>query len=455
MPVIIFAIMLTFFKNVPLYSESTNIYGEQANMRGEQVGASDKAGNPPLVLTIDDAVKLAQENNTTIKIDTLTLRELGTKKNTSWNSVFPTLEISGGYSNDFENTTEKLTISGGISVKLSANLATSIIGARLNYKKGLITFEESQRSIERDVRKSFIGLLYQKDYCGLQEKFLETSKNQYDTNRAKYAKGQISDLDVATARLNYEKQKPVLLQAQVDYANSIALFLQVLGVDQTTAIDITGTIEDALSMTEISFDTLPVPKEPAPSVQQAMLDVAIAKNNLATSRASAYSPVITASYTYGKSWVLDPEMDSITNQLQLSARIPLDGYFPWSVGGVGVKSSKYALQKQELTLEDTRTTVAVKTDNYIRTINQALAQGRVAQENATLAQQNYDLTKTAYNYGKTDLMALQKASDDVLDAQVKVKNAAYTLIASILDMEYLLGIEYNSLAPNESTKEGE
>lgn len=412
------------------------------------------AGALSLTLTIDDAVKLAKDNNITIKKEELTLKDLKTKKNTSWNSVSPSLALNGGYTNDFENSTERLNISAQVNIALSANLATNIIVARENYAKGVITFSQCVRDVERNVRKSFTQLLYQKEYCALEDKYLETAKAQYDTNRLKFSKGQITQLDVATSRLNWEKQKPESMQAKSNYENMLATFKKVLGIAQDTDIQIVGTLDEALLMDEVTMESLPKVTSPAPSVLLGQKNLAIAKATLANTRASSYSPVISAGYTYGEATTLDTDINTTTNTLSLSVKVPLDGYLPWSGGGVSIKTQKRAVKKEELALKDTEEDVAVQTANLIRTINQARAQGSVAKQNATLSATTYELTRQAYNYGKTDIIALQKAGDEVLDAQVKVKNCAYTLISSVLDLEYLLGIPYGAMQKKVDT-EGE
>ena len=55
------------------------------------------------------------------------------------------------------------------------------------------------------------------------------------------------------------------------------------------------------------------------------------------------------------------------------------------------------------------------------------------------------MTETAYNYGKTDFLTLQNASDNVLNAEVSLKNQAKTLMETLLDTEYLLGLEFGTI----------
>ena len=89
--------------------------------------------------------------------------------------------------------------------------------------------------------------------------------------------------------------------------------------------------------------------------------------------------------------------------------------------------------------------MAVKTENYIRQINLAISQIESLKATEELAQQTYKMNLTAYNYGKTDLLSLQNASDSVLSAGVSIKSQAYTLVCALLDLENLLGIEFGTL----------
>ena len=136
---------------------------------------------------------------------------------------------------------------------------------------------------------------------------------------------------------------------------------------------------------------------------------------------------------------------STSSRLSVGVSIPLDGYLPWSQKGVSVATGKTALDTAKKQLEDAKTTVAVKTESYLRKINQAVSQLSSLQANVELAEQTYQMTLTAYNYGKTDLTSLQNANDAVLNAGVSLKSQANTLISTILDLEELLGLPFGTL----------
>ena len=110
-------------------------------------------------LNIEDAVKTALENNISIKSSALELEKLSAVKKYSWGSVSPSISASGIYRTNFEENADSLSFSGTVSLGLSTNLYTTMKAARLNYENGLLSYEETLRSVELSVRKTFYALL--------------------------------------------------------------------------------------------------------------------------------------------------------------------------------------------------------------------------------------------------------------------------------------------------------
>ena len=396
-------------------------------------------------ITIDDAVNLAFENNIDIKMSDNSLKLLKKQKDFSWNSISPTLNASGNFTQNFEGDVNSLSISGGVNLAISSNLYTSIRNANLNYESGKITAEQKRKAIELNVRTAFYGLLYEKENISLQKRGLETSENQYKQNQEKFKKGQMSELDVLTSRVNYEQKKPSVEAAIVAYQNDLALFKQIIGIDQNQELEIIGSLDDVLNIKSIKLsDSDVVP----PDVLLAEKSLEIAENSLLASRFSAYIPTISAGFNYGKAKSSGSDEWTTTNNLSVGVSIPLDSILPWSAKNINVAVSKKNVEDAKLNLEKTNTAVSVQIGNLVRKINQAIYQINSLKSNVELAEKTYNMTRTAYNYGKTDLLNLQSASDNVLSASVNLKYQAYSLISTILQLENLLGIPYGTLSMN-------
>ena len=395
------------------------------------------------ILTLEECISLAKENNLSIKVQKNTLNDLKRKNETSWNSVSPSIKGDATFQDDFTNkTTESFSISGSLGLTLSTNLYSTIKGAKLNYENGLLTYNQAVKQIEMSVWKTFYDLIYKTEYFSFQSQNLLTAKKNYEQNLEKFKNGKISELDVMSSRVSYEQKKPVLEEARIDLTNNLELFKNIIGVDFDDEIKLDGSLDFLLELKDIK---LPPKENPSPDVQAAKFAVEIAENNLLAQRFSSYSPVITGTYKYGQALNIDNSLWNETSSLSVGVSIPLDSYLPWSSSAVSINSKKESLESAKLNLEDAENSIRVNTENALRKINQIISMLEVSKETVALAKKTYEMTETAYNYGKTDFLTLQNASDNVLNAEVSLKNQAKTLMETLLDTEYLLGLEFGTI----------
>ena len=397
-------------------------------------------------LTVEDAVRYAMENNISVQKDKITLDALKRAKKYSWNGVSPSASVSANAlfpaAGDARQYDYSLSIQGSVNFALSPSLYSSIRTAALNYENGLLTYDEALRSIELNVRSAFYHLLYELAYIELQRRNLETAGQQYEQNTKKYKSGQLSELDMLSSQVKYERLKPVLESAEVTFDNDMASFKQLLGLDQSVELSLSGSLPDARSFGDI---TVEVDAEDTPVIRAGKNSVKIAQAALLARRFAAWGPTLSAGWTYGKSKTNLSDDFSTTNAISLGVSIPLDGYLPWSQGAQSAASAKDSVKAAELTLENSRTTVAVQIDNYVKQIRQIQSQIASLEANVDLAQKSYDMARDAYNHGSRDLLTLQTASDSLLNARTDLALQEYTLITKMLNLEYTLGVPFGSL----------
>ena len=391
-------------------------------------------------LTVEDAVRYAMENNISVQKDKITLDALKRAKKYSWNGVSPSASVSANAlfpaAGDARQYDYSLSIQGSVNFALSPSLYSSIRTAALNYENGLLTYDEALRSIELNVRSAFYHLLYELAYIELQRRNLETAGQQYEQNTKKYKSGQLSELDMLSSQVKYERLKPVLESAEVTFDNDMASFKQLLGLDQSVELSLSGSLPDARSFGDI---TVEVDAEDTPVIRAGKNSVKIAQAALLARRFAAWGPTLSAGWTYGKSKTNLSDDFSTTNAISLGV------YLPWSQGAQSAASAKDSVKAAELTLENSRTTVAVQIDNYVKQIRQIQSQIASLEANVDLAQKSYDMARDAYNHGSRDLLTLQTASDSLLNARTDLALQEYTLITKMLNLEYTLGVPFGSL----------
>ena len=399
-------------------------------------------------LTVDEAVILAADNNISLQRQRISLNTLEKKKNTSWNGISPSLSASGSASIPFEDGDISYSISGSVGLSFTPSLFTSIKSAKLNYENGVTSYENAVRTIELNVRKIFCSLLYSKENIELQQRKMETAKSLYESNLAKYNRGQLSELDLLNSQYSYESVIPTLQSLQNSYENSIATFKQTLGLSQDVQIELVGNIEEYLNIGKIEINKS---IEEVPAVKTILANIELAKTSLLATRFSAWGPSLSASYSYGKAGTsASSDLRTTGNSLSLSLRLPLDGFLPWSNGALSIANQKANLQDLELQLKEKKESVALEIQNNIKNIEQAQAQLKVLESNVQLAQKRYNMTLTAYNHGSKDLLTLQNASDALMTARDNLSSQKIKIFSAILDLENTLGVPFGTLGKEEN-----
>lgn len=396
-------------------------------------------------LSLEDAVKNAMKNNVSIKQSEISLDAKKRGADYSWNSISPSVSGTGRYSKNIPGSSDdKASLSAGISLSasLSPSVYTSAKDAELSYSYQQSLYQNELRSVELDVRKNYYYLLYKAEEISLKEKSLETSKNQYESNLAKYKRGTLSRLDVFSAQVSYQNDQLELKSLNAEVENSIASFKQLVGIPQDTEIRLSGSFENILNLKDISIDGMEFNSFSVESLQK---QIDSAKNSLLASRFSSYGPSISASYSYNYSSVDGGSSWDDNGTLSLQASIPLDGFLPWSSGALDVQSKKDSVKSLELELEDAKTSLEVNVSTLMNKINQCLENIDLRKSSIDLAQTTYEMTLESYNHGTKDMLSLQTAMDNLLSAKVNLISEGYNLICAILDLENAAGIPFGTL----------
>ena len=412
---------------------------------------------PAETLTLQEAVDLASGNNLSIKEGDVSLKSAKRASSYSWNSISPSIKASGSlskslpkeevksaYGSASSSDAARISLGASVNIGLSPSIATNIKGARLKYEKQQIDYDTTVRTIEVNVRKAFYQILYEQEYIALQERHAESAKNQYNTNKAKYERGVLPRLDVLNSQISYQNAQLSLDSAKTTLANDLATFKNLLGLDQSRDIALSGSLDGFVELTDISLGGLSAKSNTIASLEK---QVEIAKNSLTATRLSAWAPTLSAGYSYNLSTTTDSSSDwNKAGSLTLGVSIPLDGYLPWSSGAQSIANQKDNLELLQLQLEDARNTLDIQISGYLNQVKNLVSTIQLRKQSLEFAEESYRLTADAYNNGTKDILALQNARNSYLEAAVNLKNQAYNLSVALLNLENSLGVPFGSLS---------
>lgn len=401
----------------------------------------------PVQLSADQAVQYAIEGNIGLQREKISLKTAKRSSSTSLNALLPSVNATGSVSGGDNIDDPALQAGISVSLGLSPSVYTTVKAASLAYQKQELDWESAVRTIELNVRKAYYKLLYEKENLNLMQSNVSSALRQYNSNAARYNRGGLARLDVLSAQVSYQNAQVAYENALITLQTDTETFKQMLGLDPSCEIELTLSLEPLLSLSEITKEDVSKLTSSSPEIASLEKQIEIAKNNLLSSRFSAWGPTLTGSYSYTMNGTVDTgiDSDSGTGKWSLGVTIPLDGIIPFSKRGVAVSDQKDTLASLELELENTKNTFNMNVDSCIRKINYSQSVINLRKSSVNLAAQTYNMSLDAYNRGSKDLLSLQSALDSLTQAKVNLHSEAYNLVCNILDLENTLGVPFGTL----------
>ena len=425
-----------------------------------------------ITLTVDQAVEYANQNSKTLKSSAIDLEMKKRANDYKWNQLLPSVNLSAtmSRSNEYTDPTAAIgemltplmqamgqsgfpasevtesdhwTAVGNIGISWNFSFAL-IDGFRLikkQYEAGQITWDQTVRQNELQIRKLFYGLLLQQEGLTLQQRSLENARLRAQQAQVNYRNGLIPELALLQAQVAYENQRPSILKQEQAMKQQLDLFGFLLGLPAGTSITLDGAIEP--TFVELDTDQLiSLYAQNHPDILSLQKNLEILNLNLSVQNMQAYTPALALS------WGLQPVVADITSNwldtymdkgaFSVTLAWNLTNLLPFSANRQAARDTKDNIRKLELSLE----TLIEKTELDIRTQVDALAQSRAAIEasagNIQLAQRSYDMTLVAYRNGTTELLDLRDAENQLNQAKLGLANEKFNYLSGLMDLEYTL-----------------
>ncbi len=393
--------------------------------------------------TVDTAVEAALANNVSAQRSRIAFEALDRKSSTAWNVVIPSVQASAGINR--ATVSEMKTYFGSFSASLAISPAVikMIDKARLDFEAGAISRETALRTVELAVRKTFYSLIYQRENLALLEGSVKTAEKQYEQTLAKYKSGLVPEVDVLSAQVSLENLRPSLEAARTQLLNDEASFKQLIGIGQSERISLEGSLDSALPSGAVDVSGVSSVSASVATLEK-KLEVARAQRSIA--KGSSWLPTLSLSYVYKptKVDVTGAEWED-TGYVAAAIGIALDGFLPFSSTANAIRDTEDYAEDIALQLADERISEQLDRESLVRTIGQLNASLGARALSRSLAERNYSLSEEAYRRGTKDLLALQNASDSLQQARLAYMKESYSLVSTVLDLEYSVGVPFGTL----------
>ncbi len=416
---------------------------------------SGAVGAETLTLTVDQAVEMAVAQNLGLKQAGIDVRTRKRAKDTAWNAFLPSMTASAGFNGtagifqfqgitppSFGSPTNTVFTTGvGLSLPINAAVGTGIKNLVADYEAGLISYEDAQKKLERDVRKQFyllIGSLenirIQEGNIGLAEKRLTQARNNFDNGLA-------PELEVLSSEVTVANLQPAYNGIVAGYDSLMLYFKFLIGEDRNTEVVLDGNLETELYDldSEDLINNYISRRLDVRGLDKQIEALGYAKKTLGR---NFNTPTLALGYSYGVTGInftggsIDTWGDE--GKLSLNLQWRFDGLIPGSSSNVKIKEMQDTIDNLSIAKQMAFENAGIEITNLVNTLDTSRKTIEANTSSVELARRNFELTEEAYNVGTRELLDVESRQQDFLQAVQQLLLARYEYIAGLLDLEYAL-----------------
>lgn len=409
------------------------------------------------VLTIENAIKIALENNFEIKIASNNYNIAKTNSTIGNAGMLPTLTASVAANNRVQNST--LTLQNGVVNALDNALNNSLnYGVSLDWtifngfkmftrleqlkeleKLGSTQLQQTIISKLSEVSSTYFNLVQQQQQLKALYSTLVISNQRLALAQNRFAIGKASKLEVLNAQVDLNTDNVVLLKQQEVFQNTKTLLNKILARDLQTQFNVIEKIkvDENLKLTELSD----LVEKQNPQLVSLLLSKNVAELQLKQIKGDRY-PVITLSSGY----VFSETQASLGFAAATSARgfnygfnAALNLFNGWNQNR-NEKIAKIMLDNSKLTLNSQRLELQAQLNAAYQTYltnNQLVV---IENKNEIYAKQNLDITLDKFKIGTITTLEFRTAQLNYVNAKVRNSNAQFQAKLSEIVLKELAGI---------------
>ncbi|MCQ2208480.1 MAG: TolC family protein [Paludibacteraceae bacterium] len=410
-------------------------------------------------LTLDQAIKIALDQNPTVVIDSMeVLRTTYAKKETLGN-LYPQIAFAGSV----QYAIKKQTISmAGRSLQMGSAFTTSVgfnAGMPLinvPLWKSIALTEESINSKREEARQTKINMVstiteayYQLLNAKDSYKVLQSSWNTANENlritRVRFQNGMCSEYDTIQADVQVKSIEPSMIATKrgIELA-TLNLKIQ-MGLPDDYPVTIDGTLADyeRSMFDEIKLNDIDTALSDNPTMRKLDVTERLLQKQLEVTKAQWY-PTLSLSAMYN--WISMGEKFT-GNDWNPYSTIGLSLNFPLFQGGSRYYKQKEAeLQYKEMqfTKEDTKRKLKLGLQSSLNNLRVAIETINTTKAAAASAWKGLTIAQKRYEVGSGTTLELTSSQNALTAAQLNYLQAIYDYIVAKNNVDEVLGNAYNN-----------
>ncbi|MBQ5879003.1 MAG: TolC family protein [Alistipes sp.] len=411
------------------------------------------AQNGPLMLTLDQALSIALEENPTVRIADQTIEVKKYAKRGTYAALWPEISASATYQRYVKkqmfhfqgNTIEVGTTnnaSGGIQAAMplvNFQLWKSLKLSAMDVELAVEQARSSRIDMVEQVSKTFYQVLMAKDAYNVYKRVYDNAVENHKIVEKKYNVGAVSEYDFIRSQVTVSNAEPNVLNAE----NSIVLALwqlkALLGMDLSLDTDCAGSLADYESvMTEIYKANKDLTNNS--TLRQLDIQERMLNQTLKVQRAANMpSLALTANYTYT---ALDETLKIQHYRWNPYSVVGLSLNVPIFAGGkrrADINQAKLNLNNLELQRENVERQLMTALMQYESNMQTNLKEYYASSQNISQAKRGYDIAVKRYEIGGGTLVDVDNSQLAYTQAELSRSTAIFNYLVNRVSIDKILG----------------
>ncbi|MBP2282037.1 outer membrane protein TolC [Flavobacterium sp. CG_23.5] len=412
--------------------------------------------NAQEVLTLEDAVKIALENNYEIKIASNNLLINKTNVTTGNAGMLPKATATIVDNNAIQNlsqtrtdgTVNTLNNAKSNSLNYGVGLDWTIFDgfkmfAKLEQLKELQKLSEAQLKLTiitkiSDVHAAYFDLVQQQQQLVALDSTIVISNQRLTLAQNRFSIGKASKLEVLNAQVDLNTDRVTVLRQKELYANTKILLNQILARDAKTNFIVVDAIivDSQLLLPELTA----LAEKQNPQLESQIINKRVSELQLKQIKATRYPTVkVNSGYNFAES------QSSLGFTTQSSARglnygfsasmNLFDGFTQnrnEKIAKIQIENSQMAVNQQNQTLNSE---LATSYQTYLTNLELIALE----EKNAAIAKQNLNITLDKFRIGTITTLEFRTAQLNYVNAKVRYSNAQFQAKLSEIALKELAG----------------
>ena len=418
------------------------------------------------ILTIDDVVRLALDNNLSLQRLALNTNSLKRAADRSWNSLLPTLNASAlishptsitgeiqprqtmsldGRVQDRDVWTPGFSLSAGFT--LSASIFENIKKARADYEAGLLGYDAARQDLELLARNLFYQILLLDANRELSIQNFQSAEARYEQTLAMTRVGQAPRLDELSARVDMENMRPLMRNAEMLYENALVSLKTVMGIPTETEIKLDGDL--TVRITSEPVENVLLRRTDSLEITRMLASIRSMEAQRNAVRNNAYFPSLRLSWTSTPLYNLQNSYWNDSGSFSISLGINIDNFLPWSAARTQIDAFNDNISAMHIQLSESIRNQDDRLQHSRRNILRIAESIETMELNVELAESTYTQFEDAYRAGAADYQRLRGARDSLEQARNRLLTEQYNLLISLLELEKEWNIPFGTIIRGE------